>query len=234
MRDHETELNIPFYYLGSRDYVNGLTIFEESLQTFLSIDGRASRSIRRISRFNVQKFIRNNCRLKIIKNDSVSAQVRKAAARIEVVTYDNTNWKLLLFERKNDPVVKRVADYDRSIYIESECQTSASETSVTLDNIEDFFSLVRGIVEANYRYCVNVAVRADVHQGVSWAYLTNFNQPKDIDVSSHPVITFGEKSIVRAYDKVFIIRNFSVNKLSGNDESEICFFFSDPNNNKNS
>ena len=216
MRDHETDFNIAFYYLGSRDYVNGLTIFEESLHTFLSIDGRASRSIRRISRFNVQKFIRNNCRLKIIKNDSVSAQVLKAAARIEV-----------------DPVVKRVVDYDRSIYIENDCQTSAGETSVTLDNIEGFFSLVRGIVEANYRYCVNVAARADVHQGVSWAYLTNFNLPKDLDVSSHPNITFREKSIVRAYDKVFIIRNFSVNKLSDNDESEICFFFSDPDNNKN-
>jgi len=227
------DINIPFYYLGSRDYVNGLTIFEESLQAFLSVDGRASRSIRRISRFNVHKFIRNSCRLKIIKNDSVVAQVREAAARIEVVMDDDTNWKLLLFERKNDPVVERVADYDRSIYIESECHTSAQETTVMLDNIRDFFSLVRGIVEANYRYCVNVAARANVHQGVSWAYLTNFRRPKDLDVSSHPDITFREKSTVRAYDKVFIIRNFSINKLSENDESEICFFYSDPGNNKN-
>lgn len=219
---------IPFYFLGSRDYVNGLTIFEESLRAFLQDDRTASRNIKKIKRFNINQFIRTNCKLAIVESPKAVTKARLAAARMDIEMNDETLWKLLLFELMNEPVSKRLEDYDRSIYINEEFNITDSQSTVRLNNITDPFTLMRGIVEASYRHCIRLASKVGIKQGISWAYLKNFSWPNGVDYSGYTDIKFKDKPPVRIYDKIFIVRNFYVKESGADPKSEICFFYADP------
>ncbi|MBW1793737.1 MAG: hypothetical protein JRJ38_04810 [Deltaproteobacteria bacterium] len=202
-----------------------MSIFEEMLKAFFKDDKFDANMVQKLSLFKINTFIRTNCFLEIL-DSSVDAEskIRDAAARLDISIY-NSDMKLLLFEKKNEAVQHRLDNYDRGIYIKDERMDNDGNSTVKFNNIDDVFSLMRGIVEANYRYCVAQAAKAGVHRGVSWAYLTNFNWPRDNDLSHIDEIQFKQKSTVHSYGKTFIIRELYIDALNMDGGSDICFFF---------
>jgi len=223
-------IDIPLFYLGKRDYVNGLTIFEEMLKSYQKIDKVSNENgfITSIKSFKINRFIRSNCFLEIKGDNASNIISRDVAAQMHILTGESGGKKLLLFEQKRQPVVEKKEDYDRSIYIEDEYKIEDGIYLTILNNISDTFSLVRGVVEANYRYCMAEVIRTGASGRPSWAYLTNFKWPDNSDFSLYKEVKFKDKSTVHHNGKCHLIRRCSVKGLNENFETEICFFFNEP------
>ena len=94
---------------------------------------------------------------------------------------------------------------------------------VFLKQINSFSDLMRGIIEANHRFCLNEAKKADLKHRASWAYLKNFRLPADITMYQNCSAEFKVMSVVDIYKKIFIIRQLKLLGLEGT-PAELCFF----------
>ena len=68
-------MDINFYFLGGRNYVNGLSIFEEMLKTYRLSCGVDFPHISKIKTFKINKFVRNNSWIELYK----PVEIRKKA-----------------------------------------------------------------------------------------------------------------------------------------------------------
>jgi len=221
-------IDVPLYFLGKRDYVNGLTIFEEMIETFIDAIGSSLNELKSIRSFKIASFVRHDCGLEIWKEGSSSSRnVKNAVARMNVATKD-ANYILLLFEYEDHQVTERYRDYDRSRYIQAESDKSGESFRVTLENVHDVFTLMRGIVEADFRYCNEQASKANIPGYASWAYLTDFYCPREENYVDLGEIQFVHKSTIRSSGKIFMMSEIYNNTFQKDQCAEICFFFNEP------
>ena len=82
---------------------------------------------------------------------------------------------------------------------------------------------MRGIIEANHRFCLNEAKKIGLRHKASWAYLKNFRMSAFTQKHQSYSVEFDMKSLVDLYEKIFIIRQI---KLLGLEDipAELCFF----------
>jgi hypothetical protein len=218
---------IDFYFLGSRNYVNGLTIFEEMIKASHDLITRSYGSIKNIHLFKIHKFVRSNCSLVILgPQDQPGYTSQEVSAIMSLGLAKGQDIRLHLLERK-EPASARLVDYDRGVYINRENGNDIGPVSVHLRNIKSEYDLIRAIVEANYRHCVALAADHGVYQGVSWAYIKNFPWFEEAKASRVEVINFQKLSVFPARERIFFIRTFSLN-VKPEMEIEIGFFFNLP------
>ncbi len=217
--------NISLYFLGKRNYVNGLTLFEEMLNTFLICTGGDLFRLTGIIRFEIFRFLRYNCSFEFYEIiDHKKFKYRNPVSRMDIL-YSNIPYRLLFYENRNSPVDSRKEDYPRDIYLESETAEKNGFLDVNLTNIFDLYSLVRGIVESNFRYCRKIAQYDGIDEGVSWAYLNGFRFLEETDFSRVDKVSFFRKSVVHSPQKVFIVREIMIEKLGIQTGCDICFFY---------
>lgn len=219
--------NFPkLYRLGSRDYVNGLTLFEEMIDTYLK--DKTSAGIKTIKIFKVNQFIRSDAKLYKTR-DGENLDLGKPAAVINLIDKDDQNIKLSLFIDENSATPPLLEEYDRSQYV-SETFTEKDVEKSTLNNISDFRSFIRGIIEVNHRYCCAMAAEIGINKGVSWAYLKNLDWCDEEEFAKLTRINYEQKSDMEHLGKRYVIRNLSFDQRSASKKTEVCFFI--PLNNK--
>lgn len=223
------KVDIPFYFLGLRSYVNGLTLFEEMIKTYLDWKQEHDTWIKAVEVFRINHFVRNACHLEIYQaNLPQRDNVLRAAARMKIHTANSDTAHLLLMEKDEQPVLTTRQDYDRDQYILSETDDSMISDEATLCKASDLYTLMRGIVEVNYRHCCNKALEWNVSSGVSWAYLNHFICPTlDPDAESINV-SFSKGSLITLPDKIFIVRHFQIMGHTSSQQAEMGFFFDLP------
>jgi len=215
------------FYLGERDYVNGLTLFEEMLKSFIKCFSRKVKLPFLVTNFKVNKFVRHNAELVYYQSGDIQfySRLKKASARIDVETTEDS-YILLLFENNDFPVKRWLSDYDRSVYIKKAFTDNVGNTTVSLINLNDTYGLLRGIIEANHRYVTEEARKVGGEKSVSFAYLTNFKCLDKIGISQVNDVNFKVTSDFVVYDRRFIIRSFHIEGLGDDLDSELCFFIS--------
>ncbi len=220
--------SLPLYFLGSRNYVNGLSLFEEMLKAYEKRFGVSS-PIDRIQNFKVNSSVTHNCRLLITedKRNKFYGEKNSSSASIDLLRNDGKEIYLRLYEERENPVKKKIPDYDRGLYIKKEHLEKNKIQTVILHNIRDNCSLVRGIIEANFRYCVAQAQKMGITNGISWAYMKNLPWPASMVPKSTIKIRFKKKSLFYSTN-IYIIRKLSIDSIDHNYGTEICFFFNNP------
>ncbi|MDA3898053.1 MAG: hypothetical protein PF482_18115, partial [Desulfobacteraceae bacterium] len=164
----------------------------------------------------------HNCYLETLKsNVPVGWNSKNAASKMNILV-GNDLYKLFLFEKEDSKVNEHVKDYDRSIYIQKEAWKSGESYSVRLCNINNIFSLMRGIIEANYRYCIHHRNKLGSDKKVSFAYLKGLSIP----LSNTVGLKLYNKSTVRSRGDVFIVNKIHDERSHNICCSEICFFYS--------
>jgi hypothetical protein len=215
---------INFYFLGSRNYVNGLTIFEEMLKASQDLITQSYGPLKSIHLFKINKFIRSNCSLVILApHEQPEHTPQEASALMTLRLVNGPDLRLFLLE-KEEMVTARLADYDRGRYIGSENADVAGLVSVGLRHIHSEYDLMRAIVEANYRHCVALAAAQGVHQGVSWAYLKDFPWLEKEEASRVRTVNFRNLSVFPTRERLFVIRTFLLD-VRPQAEAEMGFFF---------
>ena len=215
---------IKFYFLGSRNYVNGLTIFEEMLKASNDLITQSYGAIKSIQLFKINKFIRSDCSLVILSpNDRSDQPPQEVSASITLLLANGQTLRLCLVPQK-EMVTIRLPDYDRGRYIGQENSDDAGLVSVQLHHIENEYDLMRAIVEANYRPCVALAAGRGVQRGVSWAYLKHFPWLEKQKASRVKKITYLKMLVFPTRDKIFVIKTFMLDEMPGV-EIEMGFFF---------
>ena len=218
--------NINFYFLGTRDYVNGLSIFEEMLKTYLQTCSKDVSHIAKIKTFKINKFITNNSWIEFYNSAGIerNPKIKRASARIDLLT-ENGRISILLFE-KNDPVKTRLKEYDRGQYLTNVSHYPDDSTLAEISNCNDIFEVTRGIVEANFRFVNQKARTLGKQVRSSWAYLTDFDISRFKNFNSHKITArFELNRHYAAYDKFFVIRTLQIRNFQKEAFSEICFFF---------
>jgi len=217
-------LDINFYFLGSRNYVNGLSIFEEILKTYLKTRGADLSFISKLKIFKINQFIRNNAWIEIYRPAEIrnNPKITKASARLDLLT-DDGEVSILLFE-KIDPVVRRIDDYDRGQYLTKLSHFPDASSTVEIVNFDDIYGLMRGVIEANYRFVTEKTAQAGKAGSASWAYLTNFDFFEMADTTSKLRTSFTLDSTYKAYQKLFFIRTVRIETPQKDVISELCFF----------
>jgi hypothetical protein len=217
-------MDINLYFLGNRDYVNGLSIFEEMLKSYLLSCGADVSHISKIKTFKINKFIRNNSWIELYKPAEIrkNPKIRKASARLDLLT-DRGEVSILLFE-KNDPVKTRLKEYDRGQYLAKLSHFPDDSSIAEIINFTDIFELMRGIIEANFRFVNEKAAQMEKTGSASWVYLSNFDFFEMANAPSKLTACFRLDSTYEAYQKFFIIRSLQIEKFQENIISEICFF----------
>lgn len=219
--------NLSFVFLGDRDYVNGLTIFEEGLKAFMAVDrSEISRPIF-IKQFIVNRFLRTNGRVDILlaepgeKNPS-HPLIKKANARIDLQTKDS-EFCLLLTEICDGHVPENIVAYDRGAYITEQHTLADGTTFAKLTNLVGVFDLMRGIIEVNQRI-TNVELEKMTGKKKSYlAYVKNFRYIEDAELSEISGITCEKATIVKTRGNTFAVRNVRIH-LVNSFMSEICYY----------
>jgi hypothetical protein len=221
MQSKSFRLNLCF--LGQRDYVNGLTLFEEMLTSFCRLTGQSVAKIENIDYFKVNNFVRNDCLFSTQLEYEFSADELKSSAAMLNLSAGGQKHICLLHQIKSAQVVKRLPDYDRAHYIKNIIDKECERQSVFLKEINSITDLIRGIIEANHRFCLNEAKKAGLKLRASWAYLKNFRMPVNIKKIKNCSVEFDTISIVDIYEKIFIIRQIKLWGV-GDTPAELCFF----------
>lgn len=216
-------LRLNLYYLGQRDYVNGLTLFEKMLSSFCELTGQRVATIENIDYFKVNNFVRSNCLFSMKSKRRFSADELKSSAAMLNLSSGGRKHICLLHQINENPVVKRLPDYERAHYIKNILDEKSNKQRVFLKEIRSFTDFLRGLVEANHRFCVNEAKKIGLESRVSWAYLKNLPMPSGIKNNENYMVEFDMLPVVDIYEKIFIIRQIKLPGLEGT-PAELCFF----------
>jgi hypothetical protein len=221
-------VDLSLYFLGRRDYVNGVTLFEEMLKAFSAYSHTEVTRPYHIKLCKINKFVRDNAWMEISRSEDAppTPRLKGASVRIDLLTASGP-FTLLLFTKHGQTVTHHGDDYDRGGYVAEDRSFDDGSTVAKLRNLQDVYDLMRGITEVNYRFVTAEAKKLDIQQGASWAYLADFPFFIDPDISSISTVRFNSKSILSAYGKRFTIRTFHIDGKGGAD-SEICFFTDEP------
>jgi hypothetical protein len=219
-------LTLDLFYLGRRDYVNGLTLFEEMLKAFMQSTGSRPEHVHR---FQIQKWVRTDAVLECHRTPELRGdrRAREASVRLDLRA-GNDQFSLLLFPQPNSPIDSRLDEYDRKAYIESIREKSTGVTDTRLAKVQNMFDLVRGIVEANYQYVLREAATMGIERGVSWAYLNDFPFLTDEQARKSLNLRFDEPKIFDAGGNRYYVRSLSFLALDRCGPAEICYFFALP------
>jgi hypothetical protein len=217
--------DINFYFLGNRNYVNGLSIFEEILKTYLNDFGSGLSPLSKIKTFKINKFVRNNSWIEVYNSEDVrnNPKIRKASARIDFLTFED-QISILLFEKKGEPVKSRLKEYDRGQYLAKLTHFKDDSSVAEIVNFNDSFDFMRGIVEANFRFVNKKAAQLGKQAKSSWAYLINFDFFDMTTIPSKLTVHFKFDNSYEAYERYFIIRKLRIEKLQNDSITEMCFF----------
>lgn len=218
-------LDLDLYYLGNRDYVNGLTLFEEMLKGYSKFPHPDIAAPSMIKLFQVNRFIRNDVSIEIYKSKDIKKHpiLKAASARIDLRTL-LSDFSILLFEKPGQSVTKQISDYDRGIYIEEAEHSKNGGSFAKLANIKNVFDLMRAIVEVNYRFVKEDSKNTGKNDTPSWAYSSNFLFYDKLEVSRISTVHYKLKNIYEAYGKRFYIRTVHIEGRKGDIISDICFF----------
>lgn len=216
-------LRLNVYFLGSRNYVNGLTLFEEMLSSFGRLTGRTVTDIESIDYFKVNSFIRSDCLFTTKLESKFSPDEIQSAAALLSISSGGRKHVCLLHKISGARVENHLPDYDRAKYIKQIVDVEIKKERVFLKQINSFSDLMRGIIEANHRFCLNEAKKAGLKHRASWAYIKNFRLPTDINRYQNCSVEFEEMSVVDIYRKIFIIRQLKLLGLEST-PAELCFF----------
>ena len=172
----------------------------------------------------MNKFVRNNSWIEFYRSAEIrkNPKIRQASARIDLLS-DEDQFSILLFEKK-DPVKKQVKDYDRGQYLAKLLHFPDDSSIAEIINFSDIFDVMRGIIEANFRFVNENAAQFGKRGRSSWAYLTNFDFFNMANVSSKITALFKFDNHYAAQEKHFIIRTLQIEKFQEDTVSEICFF----------
>lgn len=226
--------DLALYFLGKRDYVNGLTLFEEMLKPILADFRSIVSHPTYIKLFKVNNFIRTHAWVEVYRTRDIKYQpkLKMASARIDFLS-DKDDYTLLLFEKSDKRVTKRVEDYDRGVYV-AEYKTLGDKSTVAkLAHLKNTFDLVRGIVEVNHRYVTKESGKMDIYGGAFFAYLTCFPFLSESTVSGVDMIHFDFKNIVYAHERRFLTRTVRIEGVKNVHDTEICFFTDIPETERN-
>ena len=206
--------DLHLYFLGTRDYVNGITILEEMVSAFATeVPGPGTPNGLKMLRLN--HFTRTQACLVV-----TTAKVKpspECAAVCDIATEDG-DVRLLLLPYPDRPVTERREDYDRSLHIGSNESLDEQTRRVHLraeQGMAGMFQRIRGIVEATYR----AELERCRGPRPSLVYLKDFPWLADWD-DSCPCLMRRERVLPRAGG------NFSIwNLRFGNEPrlAEICY-----------
>jgi len=144
------EKDLHLYFLGTRDYVNGVTIFEEMVSAFLS-EAPMAGTPKRLKMLRLNHFTRSHARL-IVEEAKVKT-APECAAVCDIATSDR-DVRLLLVPHLDQPVTERRDDYDRSLHIGVDEGLDEQTRRVLLraeQGTVGMFQRIRGLVEVTYR-----------------------------------------------------------------------------------
>ena len=216
-------LQLNLYFLGSRNYVNGLTLFEEMLGLFYRLTGRTVADITSVNYFKINSFIRSDCQFTTkLESEFTPDEIQSAAALLSISSGGCKHF-CLLHKINGARVENHLPDYDRAKYIKQIVDVETKKQRVYLKQINSFSDLMRGIIEANHRFCLDEAKKAGLKHRASWAYLKNFCLPADSNLYQNCSAEFEVMSVVDIYKKIFIIRQLKILGLEGT-PAELCFF----------
>jgi hypothetical protein len=216
-------MRLYLYFLGRRDYVNGLTLFEEMLGSFYRLTSQTVADIANVDYFKINSFIRSDCLFTTKLESEFTPDEIKSAAALLSISSGGCKHICLLHKINRAQVDNHLPDYDRARYIEQVVDVELKKQRVFLKQINSFSDLMRAIIEANHRFCLDEAKKAGLKHRASWAYLKNFRLPADINMYQNCSVEFEVMSVVDIYKKIFIIRQLKLLGLEGT-PAEICFF----------
>lgn len=215
---------VPLYFLGYRDYVNAVTLFEEMLIGFSACTGNSIDDVRQIDVFRVNRFIRSACQLEIAQ--ARNGMPQHAAVYLELQTRTDQAYVLYLNEINDRPVAERRPDYDRGRYVANMQTDDQGNTNAQLKNLEHSFDFLRGLVEVNYRFCVELASQRCVYKGVGWGYMLRLSWLRASEIRKVASLVFSMKSEFHLSNRVFIIRNLFIHTaIELSQPAELCFFY---------
>ena len=214
---------LELFYLGPRDYVNGLTLVEEMLAGYMRVSGKRPEHIKK---FQINKWVRTHAHLECWETARLrgNRRVREASARIDLRTGDAAE-SLLLFAEASAPVTERIEEYDRKAYVASASDDNSGETIAQLANINNITDLLRGVVEVNHQYVIRQAAEVGVEKGVSWAYMTGFPYLLDDSARETLSLQYGVPKMFDAKGLRYSVRTFHLDGAMGENEGAMCFFF---------
>ena len=216
-------LRLNLYFLGQRNYVNGLTLFEKMLGSFCWLTGQTVAKIESIDYFKINNFVRSDCLFSTKSESEYSADELKSSVAMLNLSSGGRKHVCLLHQINGAQVVNHLPDYNRTQYIKHIVNVKSERQRVILKKIRSFTDLIRGIIEANHRFCLQMAKKSGLQQRASWAYLRNFHMPPNIQKYQNFSIDFDMRSLVDLYEKIFIIRQIKLLGLEDN-PAELCFF----------
>ena len=220
-----TSWEVPLYFLGSRNYVNGLTLFEEMINPHRLGELLGSRSIASIKQFKISRFFRSHGVLSAhLGAEAVAVAHPNPGAMMHVALEDGTPMRLYLDDAPNGPEPDRSPNIDRGVYLQQTARRQDGSRDVSLRAITGLRTLMRGVVEASFQHCVERAAGEGVSTGVSWAYLSNFTCPTDYSHASAQELQFAEKLVQRTPERMFVIYTLQAPYLAGA-RSTTCFFY---------
>jgi len=229
-KEHVGSANLDFVYLGSRNYVNGLTIFEEMIKAFMLFENTAISRPTYIKQFKVKEFLRTNARMEILmpqsglENIFMHPWLKTANGRIDLFTAQKKAFVLLLFGKPDEPVNKSAEEYDRGNYISDQKIFKDRSAVSKLTNLGNVFDLLRGIVEVNQRLS-NKDIKELINRNKSyWAYMKDFKFVNTSELYQVREIHFSPPVFVHGLSRVFTIRKVKIMGLAGAPVLEIGYF----------
>jgi len=209
------------YFLGTRDYVNGLTLFEEMISVFKTERPDLFSKMSEIKNFRVNRFVRSECYMTISLAEDPT---ERSTAQLNVSLNNSEAVKICLHEREGEFVEERRPDYDRGIYIAKE-KYAGSVHHVNIQNIKSEKDFIRGIVEAVHREICSLAAKRGIEKGISWAYLTKLPWPKLAELKNFGEFSLERKRSFEMKDRQWELRKLIIPGLTSKDPAEIGFFY---------
>lgn len=219
-------MDLGLYYLGGRDYVNGLTVFERMMQVFMASSfGQGAMPVH-VELFKLNHFVRNHCHMEVMPagTKGIGPKFRDAAARIDVSSEAGAH-VLLLFQENGRPVTERKEDCDRTRYIRNVTQSGEGEAVASFQHVSDAFDLLRGIVEVNQQLTKAEAKRLGFDGSPSWAYMTHYFLQDMTSPSESIEASFSSQGVVISRGNIYTTRTVRLNGVLNQLPMALCFFF---------
>lgn len=216
---------ISLYSLGARDYVNGLTLFEETIKEFLAHVKTLPRADLKIDLFKVTSFVRDSTQMLVshLNDAALREHMPRASVRFDLELAGNPYRILLVPEDREGPLPNR-PDYDRQVYVRQDEHRTDGTSSAVLQNIHDCYDLLRGIVEVNQRYTVLHAPHRGLPASRYWAYMTNYLCRLDASFPDAIEAEFSLKKSFQIRGRTLIVRAVRVPSHDSDIDMELCFF----------
>ena len=220
-------VDLKLYFLGRRDYVNGLTMFEEMVKAFESYP--SSRVVRPIliRQFRFNRFVRSHARMEILAmppGQPAERPVLKGEnARVDLMA-PGADFTLLLLEKPEEPVATSLPEYDRGVYIAEQENRPDGTVSAEMANVHDAFELLRGIVEVMQRITDQELQALTGRPKSYWGYIKGYPFLLDERAAGVHSVLFEKSSIIRGRDRMFAVRQVRLEGPEGNAPAEICYF----------